>query len=125
MSDTARQDEQLRGGTETESERENGMPEQKAKAARVRSLLGKACSNVGAEKLAWKVASILPEEVMAELERLIAKEVGEAERKRCAKLMRVSSAELLLMCGEMTAQEMRTVKAVLRQREAAIVEGKT
>jgi hypothetical protein len=36
-----------------------------------------------------------------------------AERERCAAALDLSSPELMLMAGEMTAQELRTVKAVL------------
>jgi hypothetical protein len=35
------------------------------------------------------------------------------ERERCASKLRHSNASLLLMAGEMTAQELRTVHAVL------------
>ena len=35
------------------------------------------------------------------------------EREACAKMLELKTADLLLMAGEMTAQEKRTVKAVL------------
>lgn len=41
-------------------------------------------------------------------------------REECAQLLEISTAELLLLAGEMTAQELRTVKAVLAQRARAI-----
>lgn len=41
----------------------------------------------------------------------------------CAKLLELSTQELLLLAGEMTAQELRTVKAVLKNRAAAIRSG--
>lgn len=44
------------------------------------------------------------------------------ERAECAKLLRLSNTELLLLAGEMTAQELRTVQAVLANRATAIVE---
>jgi len=44
------------------------------------------------------------------------------EREACAKLMELTRAELLLMAGEMTAQELRTVRAVLTNRAWAIRE---
>lgn len=43
-----------------------------------------------------------------------------AERERCAKLLELSNQELLLLAGEMTANEIRTVKAVLANRATAI-----
>ena len=49
-------------------------------------------------------------------------EASEDERAECAKLMDLSTSELQLLAGEMTAQELRTVKAVLRNRAAAIME---
>jgi hypothetical protein len=36
--------------------------------------------------------------------------------EECAKLLEMTSSELLLLGGEMTAQELRTVKAVLAER---------
>ena len=35
------------------------------------------------------------------------------EREKCASLLEISNSELLLMSGEMSAQELRTVRAVL------------
>ncbi len=49
-------------------------------------------------------------------------EAAEDERTECAKLLDLSTSELQLLAGEMTAQELRTVKAVLRNRAAAIME---
>ena len=40
--------------------------------------------------------------------------------EEAAKLLEVSNAEILLACGEMSAQEMRTVRAVLNWRARAI-----
>ncbi len=40
--------------------------------------------------------------------------------EECAKLLEMSSSELLLLGGEMTAQELRTVKAVLAERARRI-----
>lgn len=51
----------------------------------------------------------LPE---AERQRCYAMGVAD-ERARCANKLRHSNASLLLMTGEMTAQELRTVHAVL------------
>lgn len=42
------------------------------------------------------------------------------EREACAKLMELTNAQLLLMAGEMTAQELLTVQAVLKSRARAI-----
>ena len=42
------------------------------------------------------------------------------EREACAKLLEMRESELLLMAGEMTAQELRTARAVLSQRARAI-----
>ncbi len=42
------------------------------------------------------------------------------ERDACARMLELRDSELLLMAGEMTAQELRTVKAVLAQRASAI-----
>ena len=44
------------------------------------------------------------------------------ERAECAKLLRLSNTELLLLAGEMTAQELRTVQAVLKNRAAFIMD---
>lgn len=43
-----------------------------------------------------------------------------AETEACAKLMELKRADLLLLGGEMTAQEIRTVQAVLANRAAVI-----
>ena len=42
------------------------------------------------------------------------------ERETCAQMLEMRDSELLLMAGEMTAQELRTVQAVLAQRARAI-----
>jgi len=39
-----------------------------------------------------------------------------AETERCANMLSLSADEIRLIAGEMTAQEMRTVQAVLAQR---------
>ena len=44
------------------------------------------------------------------------------ERAECAKLLRLSNTELRLLAGEMSAQELRTVQAVLKNRAAVIME---
>jgi hypothetical protein len=54
-------------------------------------------------------------ELRAEVQRLVA-----AEREACAKMLELPNGELLLMAGEMTKQELRTVRAVLTQRASAI-----
>lgn len=46
-----------------------------------------------------------------------------AERERCAKMLDLTDSELLLMAGEMTAQELRTVKAVLGGLRARMMTG--
>jgi hypothetical protein len=43
--------------------------------------------------------------------------------EECAKLLEMTSSELLLLGGEMTAQELRTVKAVLAERARRIRSG--
>jgi len=45
---------------------------------------------------------------------------SKSERESCAKLMELSNSELRLLAGEMTAGEIRTVQAVLKQRAVAI-----
>lgn len=52
----------------------------------------------------------------------VQREVRE-ERERCAKMLDLNSSELLLMAGEMTAQELRTVKAVLSGLRARMLTG--
>jgi len=47
----------------------------------------------------------------------------EESHKRCASLLDLSDSELLLMSGEMTAQEMRTVKAVLKALKSRMENG--
>ena len=44
----------------------------------------------------------------------------DTEREECASALELSQAELLLLAGEMTAQELTTVRAVLANRAAAI-----
>lgn len=91
------------------------------KRKRMRAMLERACEKAGAEKLAWKVLSIVPDEVLDELWGVLSEEFSESERKRAAKLLRSTSAELLLAAGEMTAQELRTVKAVLSWKASLIL----
>lgn len=43
-----------------------------------------------------------------------------AERERCAALLELTPSQIRLMAGEMSAQEMRTVQAVLSDRARAI-----
>lgn len=43
------------------------------------------------------------------------------ERAECAQLLRLSNTELLLLAGEMTVQELRTVQAVLTNRAEVIM----
>ena len=62
-------------------------------------------SDVGEKMAAWYLANSLPE---------IAEAVSD-EREICASLLELRDSELLLMAGEMTAQELRTVQAVLEQ----------
>ena len=45
----------------------------------------------------------------------------ETERQRCANKLNLTKSEIRLMCGEMTAQEMRTVQAVLKGVRAKIL----
>ena len=45
---------------------------------------------------------------------------AQLERTACANLMKIKRADLLLMGGEMTAQEIRTVQAVLTNRATVI-----
>lgn len=46
--------------------------------------------------------------------------VASEAREACAKLLESSSADLLLLAGEMTAQELRTVKAILAAKAREI-----
>ena len=62
------------------------------------------------EELIHDLAGALPE---------IAEAVSD-ERETCARLLELRDSELLLMAGEMTAQELRTVQAVLEQRARTI-----
>lgn len=48
------------------------------------------------------------------------KSLVSAERETCAKLMEMKNDEVRLLAGEMTAQEMRTVQAVMANRAAVI-----
>lgn len=69
---------------------------------------------IAAMMRAWYRANALPE---------IADErnyAAEDEREACARMLELRDSELLLMAGEMTAQELRTVKAVLAQLADAI-----
>jgi hypothetical protein len=43
------------------------------------------------------------------------------QRQQDAKLLDISTQEILLMGGEMTAQELRTVKAMLSNRKTNII----
>ena len=69
-------------------------------------------------------------EAVEEAERLIeeAKNASAAfaqqqERKRCAKLLDISRSEACLLAGEMTAQEWRTVAAVLAALTSRMLRG--
>lgn len=46
-----------------------------------------------------------------------------AEREACAQALNLSAADLRLMAGEMTAQEVRTTRAVLTQRATHLRNG--
>lgn len=46
--------------------------------------------------------------------------VAASEREECAKLCEITASAVLLLSGEMTRQELRTVMAVLRSRATAI-----
>ena len=46
--------------------------------------------------------------------------VAATEREACARLCELKRSEFLLLGGEMTAQELRTVMAVLKSRAAVI-----
>lgn len=52
--------------------------------------------------------------------RLVMKGVLQAQRETSAKLLEMSSQELLLMAGEMTAQELLTVRAVMKNRATVV-----
>ena len=45
---------------------------------------------------------------------------AEFEREACAKVLEMKRDELLLMAGEMTAQELRTVQSVLKRLALAM-----
>lgn len=45
------------------------------------------------------------------------------ERQRCADKLTLTKSEIRLMAGEMTAQEMRTVQAVLKSVRSKILKG--
>ena len=66
--------------------------------------------DVGEKMAAWYLANSQPE---------IAEAVSD-EREACATLLELRDSELLLMAGEMTAQELRTVQAVLNNRASVI-----
>jgi len=66
--------------------------------------------DVGEKMAAWYLANSIPD---------IAEAVSD-ERETCARLLELRDSELLLMAGEMTAQELRTVQAVLAQRARTI-----
>lgn len=46
--------------------------------------------------------------------------VAAVEREECAKLCEISKSQILLLAGEMTAKELRTVTAVFKGRAAAM-----
>lgn len=50
----------------------------------------------------------------------IIEEVRRAQREKDAQSLEIPAASILLICGEMSAQEMRTVKAFLKNRAEAI-----
>lgn len=60
-------------------------------------------------------------DLMTILDEAIASERA-AVREACAKEMEISRSAILLMAGEMTAQEMRTVRAVLQNRASVLRE---
>ncbi len=66
----------------------------------------------------WAEARALRQQVAAEPQRIA--EAVAAEREACASALNISRSEALLACGEMTAQEWRTVSAVLRWMQTRI-----
>lgn len=50
----------------------------------------------------------------------LCEEVRREQRERDAQSLEIPAASILLICGEMSAQEMRTVKAFLKNRAEAI-----
>lgn len=79
------------------------------------------------QKLSQNVAKLRAEILQARAEGERAGKI--AMREQSAALLDLNINQLLLMAGEMTAQELRTVRAVLRNRAATIramkVEGET
>ena len=60
-------------------------------------------------------------EAIVEMAKAKERESAQAnERERCAKVLEISQAQMLLMAGEMTAQEKRTAKAILAGLAAQI-----
>lgn len=51
---------------------------------------------------------------------LFAEEIARMVKEECAKLLEISNQELLLMAGDMSKQELRTVRAVLANRALVI-----
>lgn len=73
----------------------------------------------GREGREHDTADGLAQSTLSEIHSCI-KESVSSEREACVALLMLKSADILLMAGEMTAQEMRTTKAVLANRAAAI-----
>jgi len=46
-----------------------------------------------------------------------------SENERCSEILDLSDSDLLLMAGEMSAQELRTVKAVLKALKSRMENG--
>ena len=95
----------------------------KRAAERMRAAVALAAATEGAGAIQHDVLEAVPDELLALIWKAAEASGVQAERSRCAGLMRSKSAELLLAAGEMTAQELRTVKAVLAWKESLILRG--
>lgn len=60
-------------------------------------------------------------EIRAHLEAAMYSAGAEDMREQAANILKLSTADLLLMAGEMTTQELRTVRAVLNALEKKVL----
>jgi len=84
----------------------------------VEALIREACARQGVDYNQVKEAHAIEADFMYELFGLMTERALAQERVQCAATLEMSNKQLLLLAGEMTSGEMRTVQAVLTNRAA-------
>jgi len=84
----------------------------------VEALIREACARQGMDYNQVKEAHAVEADFMFELFGLMTERALSQERVQCAETLEMSNKQLLLLAGEMTTVEVRTVQAVLTNRAA-------